>query len=110
MTDVYTEEIRVKEGILFVTGDPSSEIVFHIICDGKGQKFSTKSNDSTYRNKEDNSYPCILEQTPLNQETTLYLYYTDDEAYEMLNNYLPEEILKTDCPDGCYAVTIQDVK
>ena len=47
-TDVYTEEIRVKEGILFVTGDPSSEIVFHIICDGKGQKFSTKSNDSTY--------------------------------------------------------------
>jgi DNA-binding MarR family transcriptional regulator len=109
-TDVYTEEIREKEGILFVTGDPSSEIVFHIICDGKGQKFSTKSNDSTYLNKEDNSYPCILEQAPLNKETTLYLYYTDDEAYEMLNNYLPEDILKIDCPDGCYAVTIQDVK
>ena len=108
--DVYTEEIRVKEGILFVTGDPSSEIVFHIICDGKGQKFSTKSNDSTYLNKEDNSYSCILEQAPLNKETTLYLYYTDDEAYETLNNYLPEDILKIDCPDGCYAVTIQDAK
>ena len=109
-TDVYTEEIRVKEGILFVTGDPSSEIVFHIICDGKGQKFSTKSNDSTYLNKEDNSYPCILEQAPLNKETTLYLYYTDDEAYETLNNYLPEDILKLDCPDGCYVVTVQDVQ
>ena len=88
-TDVYTEEIREKEGIL---------------------KFSTKSNDSTYLNKEDNSYPCILEQAPLNKETTLYLYYTDDEAYETLNNYLPEDILKIDCPDGCYAVTIQDAK
>ena len=109
-TDVYTEETREKEGILFVTGDPSSEIAFHIICDGKGQKLSTKLNDSTYQNKEDSSECCIWEQAPLGKETTLFLYYTDDEAYEMLNNYLPEEILKTDCPDGCYAVTIQDVK
>jgi len=109
-TDVYTEETREKEGILFVTGDPSSEIAFHIICDGKGQKLSTKLNDSTYQNKEDSSECCIWEQAPLNKETTLYLYYTDDEAYETLNNYLPEDILKIDCPDGCYAVTIQDAK
>ena len=109
-TDVYTEEIREKEGILFVTGDPSSEISFHIICDGKGRKFSTKLNDSTYLNKEGDSCPCIWEQAPLNKETTLFLYFTDDEAYEMLNNYLPEEILKIDCPDGCYAVTVQDAK
>ncbi|MBQ9075522.1 MAG: hypothetical protein IJY32_06125, partial [Mogibacterium sp.] len=74
------------------------------------QKLSTKLNDSTYQNKEDSSECCIWEQAPLNKETTLYLYYTDDEAYETLNNYLPEDILKIDCPDGCYAVTIQDAK
>lgn len=113
-TDVYTETIDNEEGLLFVTGDPSSEIAFHIIADANGQVFRTKLNDSTYREKDLNYRVLIMDQKALNKEQTINLYYADDYACKILDdnevNYYPEDVLELELPDGCYAVTAQSMQ
>ena len=82
-TEIDRQVTNAKEGYLFITGDPSSGIDLHIIADTEGRKYTTEINDSTYRKEA-----------------------TDD----MNERFFFGEILTETPPDGCYAVTVQDVK
>lgn len=109
-TEVFKGDAQGKEGYLFVIGDPSSDMSFHIISDGKSQKYRTSIKDGSYRENE----LYITDQTPLKKEQTMYVYYEDDDVYRMLldneADLLPEDVLDMTLPDGCYVLTVQDVR
>ena len=107
--EIDSKEINTKDGYLFITGDPSSELELHVVSDGKSMKYSAEIGDSTHKGgtaPEVNSY-----QEPLNKECVIVLLYRDDDPWTGLDDYdLFNTILKESPPDGCYAVTVQDAR
>ena len=99
-TELDRQETNTKEGYLFITGDPSSCIELHIISDTSAMKYTTEINDNAYRK----------ETTKL--AIALFLRNEKDwpEATDDMNELFFGEVLTETPPDGCYAVTVQDVK
>ena len=109
-SEIYRKEINVKTGYLFITGDPSSELVMHVVSDGKGVKYSARIDDSAH--KEEGTKPMSNNyQEPLGKEQAIVLYYRADNPWTGVGDYdLFNKVLKKSPPDGCYAVTVQDVQ
>ena len=109
-TELDRKEISAKEGYLFVTGTPSSEIVLHVIADHKSTKHRIKINDS--KCDEDEGAMIDADQLPLNKEQAIALFFRDSDAWseaeDIMNSYLFYDILSSAPSDGCYAVTARD--
>ena len=114
-TEIDSQVTNAKEGYLFKTGDPSSGIDLHIIADTEGIKYTTEINDSTYR-KEATKLKIIDGEIAMyegeEEGIALSLRNENDwpEATDEMNGRFFGEVLTETPPDGCYAVTVQDVK
>lgn len=120
-TELYSKEIDVNKGYLFITGGPSSGINLHIITDGGGETYSIKVNDKRYDSKNEDGIFISLDsqdglgQCTLNEERTIALdsidYETWTELEKKMDGYLfKKDITRKSVPDGCYAVTAQDTE
>ena len=115
-TEIDRQVTNAKEGYLFITGDPSSGIDLHIIADTEGIKYTTEINDSTYR-KEATKLKIIDGEIAMyeGEEEGIALFLRNENDWpeatdDMNERFFFGEILKETPPDGCYAVTVQDVK
>jgi hypothetical protein len=114
-TELDRHETNAKEGYLFITGDPSSGIELHIISGTNGMKYTTEINDSTYR-KEATELKIIDGEIAMyegeEEGIALFLRNENDwpEATDDMNGLFFGEVLTETPPDGCYVVTVQDVK
>ena len=95
---------------MFITGDPSSELELHVVSDGKSIKYSAEIGDSTH--KEVGVAPMVNSyQEPLGKERAIVLFYRADNPWTGIDDYdLFSKVLNETPPDGCYAVTVQNVK
>ena len=109
-TEIDSKEINAKDGYLFITGDPSSELELHVVSDGKSIKYSTEIGDSAH--KESGTDPVVNSyQEPLGKEHAIVLFYRADNPWTGYDDFnLFNKVLKKTPPDGCYAVTVQDAK
>lgn len=107
-TEIDSKKINAKDGYLFITGDPSSELELHVVSDGKSIKYSTEIGDSAH--KESGTDPVVNSyQEPLGKEHAIVLFYRADNPWTGVGDYdLFNKVLKKAPPDGCYAVTVQD--
>ncbi len=107
-TEIDSKKINAKDGYLFITGDPSSELELHVVSDGKSIKYSTEIGDS--KHKEAGTDPMVNSyQEPLGKERAIVLFYRADNPWTGVGDYdLFNKVLKKAPPDGCYAVTVQD--
>jgi len=114
-TELYRHETNAKEGYLFITGDPSSGIELHIISDTDATKYTTEINDNTYR-KETTKLKIFDGEFAMyeGEEEAIALFLRNEkdwpEATDDMNGLFFGEILTETPPDGCYAITVQDVK
>ncbi len=114
-TELDRHETNAKEGYLFITGDPSSGIELHIISGTNGMKYATEINDSTYR-KETTKLKTFDGEIAMyeGEEEAIALFLRNEkdwpEATDDMNELFFGEVLTETPPDGCYAVTVQDVK
>ena len=114
-TEIDRQVTNAKEGYLFITGDPSSGIDLHIIADTEGIKYTTEINDSTYR-KETTKLKFFDGEFAMyeGEEEAIALFLRNEkdwpEATDDMNGLFFGEILTETPPDGCYAITVQDVK
>ena len=107
--EIDSKEINAKDGYLFITGDPSSELYVHVVSAGKSIKYSAEIGDSTH--KEGTAPVVNSYQEPLNKECAIVLFYRADNPWMGFGDYdLFNKVLDNAPPDGCYAVTVQDVK
>lgn len=111
--DLGRKYIGSKEGYLYITGDPSSEIELHIIADGKSISYKVAINDSTY--EEDNiAIKMVDKQKSLYDEQIAVLLLRDDRVWEdMKGDLIPDpfgDALENASPDGCYAIIAEDTK
>lgn len=109
-TEIDSKEINAKDGYLFITGNPSSELELHVVSDGKSIKYSAEIGDSTH--KEVGVAPMVNSyQEPLGKECAIVLFYRADNPWTGYDDFnLFNKVLKKTPPDGCYAVTVQDAK
>jgi hypothetical protein len=109
-TEIDSKEINAKDGYLFITGDPSSELYVHVVSAGKSIKYSTEIGDSAH--KESGTDPVVNSyQEPLGKEHAIVLFYRADNPWTGYDDFnLFNKVLKKAPPNGCYAVTVQDVK
>ena len=108
-TEIDSKEINAKDGYLFITGGPSSELYVHVVSAGKSIKYSAEIGDSTH--KEGTAPVVNSYQEPLNKECAIVLFYRADNPWMGFGDYdLFNKVLDNAPPDGCYAVTVQDVK
>lgn len=109
-TEIDSKEINAKDGYLFITGDPSSELYVHVVSAGKSIKYSTEIGDSAH--KESGTDPVVNGyQEPLGKERAIVLFYRADNPWTGVGDYdLFNKVIKKAPPDGCYAVTVQGVK
>ena len=109
-SEIDSKEINAKDGYLFITGDPSSELELHVVSDGKSIKYSAEIGDSTH--KEAGTDPIVNSyQEPLNKECAIVLFYRADNPWMGFGDYdLFNKVLDNAPPDGCYAVTVQEAK
>jgi DNA-binding transcriptional MerR regulator len=107
-TEIDSKEINAKDGYLFITGDPSSELYVHVVSAGKSIKYSAEIGDSAH--KESGTDPVVNSyQEPLGKERAIVLFYRADNPWTGVGDYdLFNKVLKKAPPDGCYAVTVQD--
>ena len=107
-SEIDSKEINAKDGYLFITGDPSSELELHVVSDGKSIKYSIEIGDS--KHKEAGTDPMVNSyQEPLGKERAIVLFYRADNPWTGVGDYdLFNKVLKKAPPDGCYAVTVQD--
>lgn len=109
-TEVFTDKTNAKEGYLFVTGGPSSVMEFHIIADGKSQKFGTEIGDSTFDSEEEES-TVMIDQEALNEQWTILLYCRDydtwKEVEKITTGFFYTDVMNESLPDSCYAVVVQ---
>ena len=114
-TELDRHETNAKEGYLFITGDPSSGIELHIISGTNGMKYTTEINDSTYR-KEATKLKIFDGEFAMyeGEEEAIALFLRNEkdwpEATDDMNELFFGEVLTETPPDGCYVVTVQDVK
>ena len=107
--EIDSKEINAKDGYLFITGGPSSELYVHVVSAGKSIKYSAEIGDSTH--KEGTAPVVNSYQEPLNKECAIVLFYRADNPWMGFGDYdLFNKVLDNAPPDGCYAVTVQDVK
>ena len=114
-TELDRQETNTKEGYLFITGDPSSCIELHIISDTSAMKYTTEINDNAYR-KETTKLKIFDGEFAMyeGEEEAIALFLRNEkdwpEATDDMNELFFGEVLTETPPDGCYAVTVQDVK
>jgi DNA-binding transcriptional MerR regulator len=114
-TEIDRQVTNAKEGYLFITGDPSSCIELHIISDTSAMKYTTEINDNAYR-KETTKLKIFDGEFAMyeGEEEAIALFLRNEkdwpEATDDMNELFFGEVLTETPPDGCYAVTVQDVK
>jgi flagellar basal body-associated protein FliL len=114
-TELDRQETNTKEGYLFITGDPSSCIELHIISDTSAMKYTTEINDNAYR-KETTKLKIFDGEFAMyeGEEEAIALFLRNEkdwpEATDDMNELFFGEVLTETPPDGCYVVTVQDVK
>ena len=114
-TELDRQKTNTKEGYLFITGDPSSCIELHIISDTSAMKYTTEINDNAYR-KETTKLKIFDGEFAMyeGEEEAIALFLRNEkdwpEATDDMNELFFGEVLTETPPDGCYAVTVQDVK
>ena len=108
--ELYSKKLEAKEAYLFVTGDPSSDLLLHIIADDKGTKHRINVDDSTYG--EDPGFFTMADQDPLSKELAIGVFCRDYDTWSELQDIMDDtmfsDILKETVPDGCYLITAQD--
>lgn len=107
------KDIDAKEGYLYITGDPSSEIELHIIAGDKSISYKAQINDSTYE-EGDTAIRMVDKQKSLYEDQIAVLLLRDDGVWEdMKGDMIPDpfgDALENAAPDGCYAIIAYDTK
>jgi hypothetical protein len=111
-------KINKKEGYLFITGGPATDLKVHTVTGDKGNAFSVSINDSRYVDEEESSFTTATYiQFTLNEERVIALARDDadsdiwDEEDDLLNGEQSwKDIAGESAPDGYYVITVQDAK
>ena len=115
-TELDDLKIKEKEGYLFITGGPATDIKVHTVNGDTGNAFSVSVNDSRY-NDEGEGYFAIayVDQLVLDEERVIALgsmggaEWTEEE--ELLNGVISwKDIAGKSAPDGSYVITVADTR
>lgn len=115
-TELDDLKINEKEGYLFITGSPATDIKVHTVNGDTGNAFSVSINDSRY-NDEGEGYFAIAyaDQLVLDEERVIALgsmggaEWTEEE--DLLNGVMSwKDIAGGSAPEGCYVITVADTK
>ena len=117
-TELDDLKINEKEGYLFITGGPATELKVHTVTGDKGNAFSVSINDSRYADEEESSFmTATYVQFTLNEERVIANAIDDtggyiwDEREALMDGELSwKDIAGGGAPDGCYVITVQDTK
>lgn len=113
-TELDDLKINEKEGYLFITGSPATDIKVHTVNGDTGNAFSVSINDSRY-NDEGEGYFAIAyaDQLVLDEERVIALgsmggaEWTEEE--DLLNGVMSwKDIAGGSAPEGCYVITVAD--
>ena len=115
-TELDDLKIKEKEGYLFITGGPATDIKVHTVNGDTGNAFSVSVNDSRY-NDEGEGYFAIayVDQLVLDEERVIAIgsmggaEWTEEE--ELLNGVISwKDIAGKSAPDGSYVITVADTR
>ena len=115
-TELDELKINEKEGYLFITGGPATDIKVHTVNGDTGNAFSVSVNDSRY-NDEGEGYFAIayVDQLVLDEERVIALgsmggaEWTEEE--DLLNGAMSwKDIPEGSAPEGCYVITVADTR
>ena len=115
-TELDDLKINEKEGYLFITGGPATDIKVHTVNGDTGNAFSVSVNDSRY-NDEGEGYFAIayVDQLVLDEERVIALgsmggaEWTEEE--DLLNGAMSwKDIPEGSAPEGCYVITVADTR
>ncbi len=108
--------INEKEGYLFITGSPATDIKVHTVNGDTGNAFSVSVNDRRYDDEGDGYFAiAYVDQVVLDEERVIAVGSMGDtewtEEEELLNGEMSwKDIAGKTAPDGCYVITVQDAK